>query len=79
MVVRLALLAIGLLEALYPRRVVDFWMNLAAEEGDVQLRPWVYRVARLEGVVIVLWVLARRGRARGERAEREIEAASEEP
>ncbi|WP_135851595.1 hypothetical protein [Halorussus salinus] len=76
MVVRLALLAIGLLEALYPRRVVDFWMNLAAEEGDVELRPWVYRVARLEGISIVLWVLARR--VRGGRAEQDIEATAAE-
>jgi hypothetical protein len=76
MVVRLTLLAIGLLEALYPRRMVDFWMNLAAEDGDVQLRPWVYRIARLEGIIIVLWVLARR--ARGGRAKREVEATAEE-
>lgn len=76
MVVRLALLAIGLLEALYPRRMVDFWMNLAAEDGDVQLRPWVYRIARLEGIIIVLWVLARR--VRGGRAEQDIEATAEE-
>ena len=63
MVVRLTLLALGVLEAVYPHRVVDFWMNLAAADGDVELRPWVYRMARLEGVLIVLWALAR-GRER---------------
>jgi len=56
---RLALLAIGALEALYPRQMVDFWMNLTAADGDVELRPWVYQMARLEGIIIVLWVLAR--------------------
>ena len=41
-----------------PRRVVDGWMNLATTESDVELQPWVYTVARLEGLAVVLWVLA---------------------
>jgi hypothetical protein len=55
------LLALGVLELLIPRAIVDFWMNLAVEDdSDVKLRPWVYRAARLEGLLIVLWVLTRR-------------------
>ena len=58
MAIRLLLLALGLAELLAPKKVVDFWMNLATTESDVELRSWVYTVARLEGLIIVLWVLA---------------------
>jgi len=58
MAIRLLLFALGLAELLAPKKVVDFWMNLATTESDVELRSWVYTVARLEGLVIVLWVLA---------------------
>lgn len=60
MALRLLLLALGLVELLAPRKVVDFWMKRATTESDVELRPWVYTAARLEGLVIVLWVLAAR-------------------
>lgn len=61
---RLALAALALAELLWPRRIVDFWMDLAAAGGeDVELRPWVYTAARLEGVLLLLWVVAR---SRGE-------------
>ncbi|MFC7098902.1 hypothetical protein [Halobaculum marinum] len=60
MVFKTLLLAIGLWEALKPREMVDFWMRVAAKgDQDVELRPWVYSVARLEGIVIVLWSLSR--------------------
>lgn len=71
MAIRVLLLTLGLVELLAPRKVVDFWMNLATTESDVELRSWVYTVARLEGLVIVLWVLAA-GRGGGD--ETEIEA-----
>lgn len=60
MLVRLALVALGLAELLAPRRVVDFWVNLATE-GDVEVRGWVYAAARVEGLLLLLWVLSRRG------------------
>lgn len=50
----------GLLEALAPKRVVNFWFDLATEGDEVTLRPWVYTAARIEGVLIVLWVVARK-------------------
>lgn len=63
MFVRLALGALGLAELLRPRETVDFWMGLATEDGEaVELRPWVYTVARVEGLLILLWVLASLGR-----------------
>ncbi|MBV0902584.1 hypothetical protein [Haloarcula salina] len=62
MALRLVLLVLGVLELLRPRKVVDFWMGMAATNGDdVDLRPWVYSAARVEGALLVLWAL-RRGR-----------------
>lgn len=58
MLLRTAALVLGLVQALRPRRVVDFWMNLATE-ADGTLRPWVYTAARIEGVVVVVWALRR--------------------
>lgn len=59
MVLKPLLLALGIVEAVVPRRMVDFWMDLAvADERDVEIRPWVYTVARIEGLVIVAWVIA---------------------
>ncbi|AZH25646.1 hypothetical protein [Haloplanus aerogenes] len=59
MLLRIAALALGVLELLRPRGIVDFWMNLATEGDDVSLRPWVYTAARIEGVFLVLWALRR--------------------
>ncbi|MBP2250966.1 hypothetical protein [Halarchaeum nitratireducens] len=53
----------GALEVLVPRRVVDFWFALAtaeSEDGDVELADRVYTAARIEEVVILAWLLARR-------------------
>lgn len=59
MLLRLVALVLGVLELLRPRRVVDFWMNLAVDDDDVSLRPWVYTAARIEGLFLVLWALRR--------------------
>lgn len=68
MVFRAVLLAVGVLELLAPRQFVDFWMDLAAEEpSEVTLRPWVYTVARLEGLVVLAWVARRHWTRMGER------------
>lgn len=60
MLLRVLLLGLGLLEVFRPRRVVDFWLNLAIED-DATPRRWVYTAARVEGALLVLWAL-RRGR-----------------
>lgn len=58
MLLRFGLLILGFVELLWPRQLVDFWMNVATRGGDdVELRSWVYTVARLEGVVFLLWAL----------------------
>jgi hypothetical protein len=57
MALRALVFAFGLAELIAPRRVVDFWMDLASADGDVELRPWVYTAARIEGVIFLLWAL----------------------
>jgi lipid-A-disaccharide synthase-like uncharacterized protein len=60
MLTRIVLVAVALGEVLFPKRFVDSWMSIAARNPeDVELRPWVYTVARVEGLVILLWVLTR--------------------
>jgi len=64
MVLWTVLLVLGIVELLAPRRLVDFWMGVAVtDESEVDLRPWVYTAARIEGVFIVLWALRRVGTA----------------
>ncbi|QIB75126.1 hypothetical protein G3I44_13050 [Halogeometricum borinquense] len=58
MILRKLLLVLGVLELLRPKRVVDFWMDLATT-GDVETRRWVYTAARLEGIFLILWALTR--------------------
>ncbi|WP_380674848.1 hypothetical protein [Salinigranum sp. GCM10025319] len=55
---------VGLLEALFPRGVIELGERLAfRDRGESVLRSWVVPVARLEGL---LWVLAaRRGSGAG--------------
>jgi len=60
---------LGVVELLFPRRLVDFWMLLLVEDGeDVTVRPWAYSLVRLEGIVILLWAARRRRRKQDARA-----------
>lgn len=60
MLLRALLALVGAVEVLRPRPLVDFWMDLVAtDDSEVELRPWVYTAARIEGVLILLWVLRR--------------------
>jgi hypothetical protein len=64
---RALLAVVGLVELLRPRETVDFWMTLAVEDPDaVELRPWVYTVARVEGALLLLWALRGRRAAGGQ-------------
>lgn len=68
MLSRLLAVVFGAVEFARPRSFVDYWMGLAVEDpGAVEIRPWVYTAARLEGALLVLWGLA--GLARGGRRE----------
>ncbi|GAA0198803.1 hypothetical protein [Haladaptatus pallidirubidus] len=60
MLVRLLLTVFGVFEFLFPQNVVDFGMKHSIKDGsDVEVQPWVYTVARIEGLVITLWALRR--------------------
>jgi hypothetical protein len=56
------LLLVGVVELLFPRRLVDLSMRYLVEEEDVTVRPWAYALVRFEGFVVVLWVVRRRRR-----------------
>ncbi|MFC4359878.1 hypothetical protein ACFO0N_18180 [Halobium salinum] len=61
MVLGLALALLALAELFAPKRVVEFWLRVAVSNPDtVEVRPWLYALARLEGVVILLWLVRRR-------------------
>ncbi|MFB6160989.1 MAG: hypothetical protein ABEJ61_07405 [Haloferacaceae archaeon] len=64
MLLRTALAVVGVAELLRPRQVVDYWMGLATtRDSEAELRPWVYTAARVEGLLILLWLLRRGGGA----------------
>ena len=52
---RLVLAVFGIVELLFPRKVVDYMMDVSTTaETTYELKPWVYGLARLEGFVFVL-------------------------
>jgi hypothetical protein len=56
------LVAFGVVELLFPERLIDYGEGLALENPDeCELEPWVPAVARLEGLAF-LWLVFR-GRA----------------
>lgn len=55
---RLLVVLWALAEIVAPRKVTDFTMNLATDE-DGKLEDWVYKAARVEGVLILFWVASK--------------------
>ena len=55
MILRIALAVFGLVELLVPRKLVR-WMMAVTTSGDAEyeFKPWVYKLARLEGVAFLL-------------------------
>lgn len=57
------LMLLGVVEVFFPRQLVDFWMGWLVEDGEeVTVRPWAYSLVRLEGLIIILWVVTKRQR-----------------
>lgn len=55
MILRIILAAFGLLELLFPRKVVQYMMDVTTTgETSYEFKSWVYQLARLEGFVFVL-------------------------
>jgi len=67
MIVRALLAVFGLVETLFPKRLVDAMMELATtDESEFELRSWVYTVARIEGLIMIILALWRGRSAQSE-------------
>lgn len=66
MILRIVLAVFGLVELLFPKKLVQFMMDVTTTGETVyEFKPWVYKLARLEGLVFVL-IAARLGKNRCE-------------
>jgi len=66
MLIRIALVVFGVLELFFPRQLIDYMMDVTTTgETTYEFKPWVYKVARLEGLALIL-VAVRLGKNRGE-------------
>jgi hypothetical protein len=66
MVIRIVLAVLGVLELLFPRRLTDYVMDVTTVgEATYEYKPWVYNLARLEGLVFIL-IAVRWGKNRDE-------------
>ncbi|WP_231189710.1 hypothetical protein [Haladaptatus sp. DYF46] len=65
---RLVVALFGIIEALFPRRLIDV-ATRASYEGDEEFepKPWVVTAARIEGILFVLLALFGAIRRRGTR------------
>jgi len=58
MLFRTALALLGVIELVFPERLTDAAMSFSTTaDSEYELEPWVYRFARIEGVVILLLAL----------------------
>lgn len=56
--IRLLMALFGIVELLFPDRLVDTLTRIAYEEGDeMQAKPWVTTAARVEGATLILLAL----------------------
>jgi len=66
MIIRIVLAVLGVLELLFPRQLTDFIMDVTTVgETTYEYKSWVYKLARLEGLVFIL-IAVRWDRSRGE-------------
>ncbi|WP_436924885.1 hypothetical protein [Halosimplex amylolyticum] len=66
MLLRIVLAVFGVLELFFPRQLIDYMMDVTTMgETTYEFKPWVYKVARLEGlafVLIAVWLSKNRGK-----------------
>ena len=63
---RIVLAVFGLFELLFPRKLIQYMMDMTTMgENTYTFKPWVYKIARLEGLAFVL-IAARLGKNQGE-------------
>ena len=66
MILRIVLGVFGLIELLFPRKLIQYMMDITTVgETTFEFKPWVYKLARLEGLVFVL-IAVRSGKNRDE-------------
>jgi hypothetical protein len=66
MLIRIVLAVFGVLELFFPRQLIDYMMDVTTtRETTYEFKPWVYKVARLEGLAFVL-IAVRLGKNRDE-------------
>lgn len=57
MLLRSIVAIVALIELVAPRKFINFWLALVSKNPDeVELRPWVIRTVRLEGLLLLGWV-----------------------
>lgn len=72
MILRIVLAVFGVLELFFPRQLIDYIMDVTTTgETKYEFKPWVYKIARLEGLVFVL-IAVRLGKNRNESSEEAI-------
>ena len=55
MILRTILAVFGLIELLFPRKLIQYMMDMTtAGETTYEFKSWVYKLARLEGLAFVL-------------------------
>lgn len=58
MLLRIILAVFGFIELLFPRKVVQYMMDATSTgETRYEFKSWVYKLARLEGLSLVLVAL----------------------
>ncbi len=58
MILRIILAVFGFIELLFPRKVVQYMMDVTTTgETRYEFKSWVYKLARLEGLSLVLVAL----------------------
>ena len=58
MILRFVLGVFGLIELLFPRKVVQYIMDITAVgETTYEFKSWVYKLARLEGLIFIFVAL----------------------
>lgn len=73
--IRVPIAIVALVEILAPRRFTRFFLRMASPEADdIRLRWWVAPLARIEGLMLLVWVLWRSREEFGGYAPRQFDA-----
>lgn len=55
MMFRILLAVFGIIELVFPKQVIEYMMEVTTtDDPTYEFKPWVYKLARLEGLSFVL-------------------------